>query len=182
MAIPLPVVRRLARDNYQMGTRLAQFEFREMQAELDNPALFDLKIDFPDQSDSFAPDLTTLALPPMSRRLPILRVSLGKTAWAEDPEALPSLGMYVPDLPGDHLRAGLRGFFVAHHARPFCRPVFICETMRPVPFLGRYGFVCEYLGRHRLEIFTERIHQRFGINQLRALTTGELLWREPSKP
>lgn len=180
MSLPPPsVIRRLARDNYQMGRRLAQFEFREMQAELSNPALFDLKIDFPESSDKSAPDLPTLALPPVSRRLPVLRVSLGKIAWAEDPEALPCLGIYIPDMAGDKLATGLNAFLSAHHYRPFCRPVFICQTMRPVPFLGRYGFVYEYLGRHRLVDFAARMHQRFGMAQLRALTSAEVIWRAP---
>ena len=41
------MMRKLGKENRELGVRLAQVEFHNMLAELENPRVFDLQIDFP---------------------------------------------------------------------------------------------------------------------------------------
>ena len=102
---PAPsLLTRLARENKQMGIRLAQLEFREMQAELNSSSIFDLKIDFPPVEQFASPSISASSREFQTANLPVLNVPLGKIAWTTDPDRLPALGIYCPDIDFDALR------------------------------------------------------------------------------
>ena len=176
---PQMLLRRLARENRAMGPRLAELEFRDMLAELSDPKLFDLEIDFPGDPASLPPAPKPLTDDPFSRLLPRLDLTLGKIAWVENPRDLPAMGIYCPDTPGDVLRDALRGLMTEHHSKPFARLVFLCESFRPIPFLGRYGLTYEHLGAIPVAQAAARLYRRFGIVQMRDILTGGPIWRAP---
>jgi hypothetical protein len=171
------MIRRLARENRAMGLRLAQLEYREMRAELANPDLFEMAIDFPGAGGPPPPRLRAGADDPLGRRLASLNVPLGRIAWASDPDALPVVGLHVPG--GDHgvLRKAFADLMKRHHAAPFARLVFCCEEFRPVPFLGRYGFALELVMGQRPGDYAPRLSRRFGLTEVRDLCTGAVLWQ-----
>ncbi|SOC05604.1 hypothetical protein [Rhodobacter maris] len=171
------LLNRLARENKRMGQRLAQLEFRELLADLENPALFDLRIDFGTRlphAEPFWPDTQTT---PLGRRLPPLEVPLGKIAWVEDPKSLPVIAIHVSDRP-ENWRDGFRDLMKQHATAPFARPVFLCASLRPVPFLGRYGFANEFVGPLEVTRLCGRIAARYGCLQIVDLFGGNKLWPE----
>ena len=173
-------LRQLARENQEMGARLAQLEFQAMMRDLSNPHLFDLRIDFPnDPGPWLIPPVLTED--PSSQRLPRLNVTLGKTAWVHDPASLPVLAMFVPDTDSLTLREALGSLLTVHYTRPFARFVFLCESLRPVPFLGRYELTYEHLGKLPPAVAAQRLRLRFGVEQIRDLVSGQLLWRAPRR-
>jgi hypothetical protein len=177
------LVRRLLRENQQMGQRLAQYEFGKMQKELGNKELFDLEIQFPGIAPARTPRIPPVTLDPVARRLPAINVPLGSIAWVQNPQTLPVLGIFVPDCPQATLRKALHGLLIAHATEPFARMVFICESLRPIPFLGRYKFAYEYIGATALAEVAERMALRYAITQIRdLLQPGSVLLRFKSKP
>lgn len=179
---PVPVspavLQRLARENKEMGQRLAQLEFHKLQEELANPDLFDIQIDFPgDPAPTLVPPL--LSEQPISEHLPRLNVTLGKIAWDSTPEKLPVIGIFCPDVESTVLRSALGALLSVHYTQPFARFVFLCETLRPIPFLGRYQLTYEHLGKTRPIDASRRLNLRFGVREIRHLVTGNLLWRAP---
>lgn len=173
-----PLLRRLARENQQMGQRLAQLEFREMGKELANPEVFDLKIDFVESAAVPMASLATIVEDPVARRLPPLNVTLGSIAWSDAPDELPVVGIFCPHIDSVSLRAGFVDLMTAHHTQPFARFVFLCENMRPIPFLGRYKLTYEYIGSVKLEQIIHRLSRRFAVSQVVDLISGAAMWRD----
>lgn len=169
------LMNRLARENKRMGQRLAQMEFRDMLADLDNPALFDLRIDFGTHLPPAEPFWPDTADTPLGRRLPALEVPLGRIAWVEDPKALPVIAIHVPDQP-ERWRDGFRDLMKQHATAPFARLVFLCTSLRPVPFLGRYGFATEFVGTLPVTAIHRRIAARYGCLQIINFFDGNKLW------
>jgi hypothetical protein len=171
-------LRQLARDNQEMGSRLAHLEFQAMIRELRNPNLFDLRLDFPNDPGPWL-DSPMLTEDPSSQRMPQLNVTLGKIAWVYDPASLPVIAIFVPDTDSLKLRETLEALLTAHHTHPFARFVFLCESLRPVPFLGRFELTYEHLGKLVPVDVARRLRLRFGVQQIRNLVSGQLLWRVP---
>ncbi len=178
VAISPALVRRLGRENREMGVRLAQLEYHNMIAELENPKVFDLRIDFPDEP---APDLVPplLSEQPISERMPVLNVTMGKTAWVRVPEDLPVIGIFVPKSDYETLKRAFIKLMTEHYMAPFARFVFLCEEMRPIPLLGRYSLTYEHLGRIAPNAAARRLNLRYGVVQIRHIVSGALLWRAP---
>ena len=144
--VPAPsLLRRLARENTQMGQRLAQLEFRVMLQELSNPSLFDLNIDFPGEPRQPPPPAPPTADRLTQARLPALNVPLGKIAWVSEPEALPIVGIFCPDCDHSVLLAAMRDLMKTYNELPFARLVFICASLRPIPF-----FLCGPKGQREI--------------------------------
>lgn len=173
-------LRRLARENKQMGPRLAQLEYREMRRELENPELFDLSIDFDFESGPDTPRFRPILNDPVGQRLPALNVPLGRIAWLEEPHRLPVIGIYLGDSDPERIRVPFADLMNAHHARPFARLVFLCQGFRMVPFLGRFGFAIEHVGQQSIDAFAPRVHKRFDLIQIRDLASSKLLWQPDS--
>ena len=172
------LLRRLGRENRQMGVRLAQLEYHNMIAELENPSVFDLDIDFPNEpAETLTPPLLTEQ--PISNRLPALNVTLGQTAWVRTPEDLPAIGIFVPSTESETLKVAFIKLITEHYMAPFARFVFLCAEMRPAPLLGRYKFTFEYLGNTPPSDAARRLHLRYGVIQIRHIVTGALLWKAP---
>jgi hypothetical protein len=171
------MIRRLARDNQEMGKRLAQLEFREMLVELSSPELFDLNIDFDSGTYVAPPMIPSIFNEPDTARLKPLNAGLGRITWAGEPDALPVVGVFCGDIDLDHMRSSLKQLLTAHHQAPFARFVFCCATLRPVPFLGRYGFAIEHLGSTTPLDAAPRLKVRFGMTQLRDLVGATVLWQ-----
>lgn len=170
---------RLARDNRRMGIRLAQLEFRELRAELANPSVFDLKIDFASAAPPQAPTLPFVLDRYAPHRLPVLNVPLGRIAWTDQPDSLPVIGVLCPDLDHKVLRHALLDLLATHHAKPFAKLLFMCQALRPIPFLGRYGFAYEFLGNQGFENAARRAGLRYGAGEIRNLIDGKVIWRRP---
>ena len=171
------IIRRLARENQEMGKRLAQLEFREMLVELSSPELFDLNIDFVSGTYVAPPMIPSIFNEPDTARLKPLNAGLGRITWAGEPDALPVVGVFCGDIDLDHMRSSLKQLLTAHHQAPFARFVFCCATLRPVPFLGRYGFAIEHLGSTTPLDAAPRLKVRFGMTQLRDLVGATVLWQ-----
>jgi hypothetical protein len=171
------LVRRLLRENRTMGLQLAAHEFRRMLGELSNPSLFMLELDFPGEEPAASPDIPLIIDDPIARKLPQINVNTGSIVAVQNPESLPPMGIHIPDIPPEEMRTALRALMTAHASEPFARFVFLCNTFRPIPFLGRYKFVYEYLGSTPIARAAERAHLRFGIVEVRSLVGTELLWK-----
>ncbi|ARE41238.1 hypothetical protein RGUI_3097 [Rhodovulum sp. P5] len=171
----IALLNRLARENRQMGQRLAQLELRDLLSDLDNPSLFELRIDFGAERPPAQPFWPVTHATPLARRLAELDVPLGKIAWAEDPRALPVIGIHVPGTP-EGWRDPLRDLMKQHHLKPFARFIFLCASLRPVPFFGRYGFAYDHVGDLAVATIADRLSCRFGIRQIRDIVTGEKVW------
>lgn len=171
------MMRKLGKENREMGIRLAQVEFHNMLAELQNPQVFELKIDFPDDP---APDLAPplLSVQPIAGRMPVLNVTLGRTAWVLHPEELPVIGIFIPAATPQEISSALAGLITAHYTETFARFVFLCEELRPIPLLGRYNFAVEHLGKTKPNAAARRLNLRFGVVEIRHLLTSALLWRQ----
>ena len=170
------LVRRLLRENRTLGVQLAAHEFRRMMAELSNPTLFMLELDFPGETSVPAPDIPLITEDPIARKLPRINVNTGSIVSVQNPESLTPMGIHIPDIPPEELRPALRALMTAHATEPFARFVFLCESYRPIPFLGRYKFVYEYLGATPLDRAAERAALRFGIKEVRSLLGTRKLW------
>ena len=170
------LVRRLLRENRTMGKQLAAYEFRRMMAELSNADLFMLELDFPGEEPAVAPDIPLIVEDPIARKLPQLNVNTGSIVSVQNPDSLVPMGIYVPDVSPAELRPALRALMTAHATEPFARFVFLCDTFRPIPFLGRYQFVYEYLGAVPLVRAAERASLRYGIQEVRSLIGTSQLW------
>jgi hypothetical protein len=170
------LVRRLLRENRTMGKRLAEYEFKRMLGELSNPTLFMLDLDFPDETPAEAPVLPSILDDPVARKLPQLNVSTGSILWAKNPFDLKPLGIHIPDVTAVKLRLALRALMTAHATEPFARFVFLCDTFVPIPFLGRYKFVYEYLGTTPIERAAERAAARYGITEVRSIIGTRPVW------
>ena len=172
-------IRQMVRDQHEMGAKLAQYEFRAMMRELADPTVFELEIDFPNPpAPSFRPTLMTNG--PEIRRLPQLNVQLGAVAWHTNPQDLPTVGIFIPVAESDVLREALQSLITAHYTKPFARFVFLCESLRVVPILGRHQFTFEYLGTMPPSEAAMRLRYRFGIREILNLVTGNRLWSATS--
>ena len=174
------MVRRLMRENNRMGRQLAEHEMRRMLGELSNETLFGLELDFPGETPAEPPILPSIVDDPVARRLPKINVTTGTIVWSTNPADLPPLGILIPDCPPEELRTALRALMLAHSTEPFARFVFLCETFRPIPFLGRYKFVYEYIGKAKLDKVAERAALRYGINEVRSVIGTKLVWEARS--
>lgn len=175
MSIGTAQLRRLTAEHRAMAKRLAEIDYAAFMKELDDPALFDLAIEFDDPAQPFS----TLPFDPEDpglRRLPPIQVPLGKCAWAEDSVDLPVIGLHCADLPSHQMRKSLRDVIRNLHQHPFARLVFLCRSLRLVPLVGRYGYAYEFLGGIPLEDIGPRLERRYGMVEIRELETGEKLW------
>ncbi len=172
------IVRKLLRDNQDLGRKLAQHEYNTLTAELGSANVFDLSIDFPNDP---APDIDLPGLDSAVElaQLPRLDIPLGTVAWHHAPETLPIVGIFCPDAKPDDIRAGLGALVAIHHSKPFARFLFLCESLRLVPLLGRYEFAYEFLGTRTPFEFGERLNHRFGMTEIRDLVTSQLIWKQP---
>jgi hypothetical protein len=170
------LVRRLLRENRTMGKQLADHEFKRMLGELSNPSLFTLELDFPGETPVEPPIIPSIIDDPISRKLPRINVNTGSILSAENPEALKPMGIHIPDIPPEQLRPALRALMTAHVTEPFARFVFLCDTFRPIPFLGRYKFVYEYLGQTPIARAAERAAFRYGISEVRSVVGTRPVW------
>lgn len=170
------LVRRLVRENRAMGKQLAQHEFKRMSGELSNPSLFMLELDFPGETPIEAPLIPSIIDDPIARKLPRINVNTGSILSVENPETLQPMGIHIPDIPPEQLRPALRALMTAHVTEPFARFVFLCDTFRPIPFLGRYKFVYEYLGRTPIPQAAERAAFRYGITEVRSIVGSRPVW------
>lgn len=173
------MLRRLARDNQEIGKKLAQHEYELVIAELANPKVFNLEIDFPNAP---APEIRAPLLFDEAdvAHLPRVNVTLGTVAWDVSPAKLPVVGIYCPALDHDTLREAVSALITAHFTKPFARFVFLCDDIRLVPLLGRYQFTYEHIGAHDVMALAMRLRRRFGMQEIRDLVTGNRLWAAPS--
>lgn len=171
-------VRRIMRENGIMGKQLAEHEFKRMLGELANPSLFMLELDFPGETPVETPDVPSIIDDPIARKLPKINANIGSILWVPNPDALQPMGIHIPDIPPEELRPALRALMTAHATDPFARFVFLCDSFRPIPFLGRYKFVYEYLGKTSVERAAERAAYRFGITEVRSLIGTSSVWRK----
>ena len=177
LVISAGLVRRLTRENRSLGTKLAGYELRRMLKELSNPTLFGLELDFPGEIASDPMPLPSIENDPVAERLAPLNVPLGSIVWTETVMDLVTLGIFIPNLPAEELRLALRALMTAHASDPFARLFFMCENFHPIPFLGRYGFAYDYLGKTTLEEAARRAQKRHGISEVRSVQGSKILWK-----
>ena len=170
------LVRRLLRENQTMGKQLAEHEFKRMLGELSNPSLFMFELDFPGETPVEAPIIPSIIDDPIARKLPLINVNTGSILSVRNPDALQPLGIHIPNISPEELRPALRALLTANVTDPFARFVFFCDTFRPIPFLGRYEFVYEYLGNTPIARAAERASYRYGITEVRSLVGTTSVW------
>ncbi|MDC0739507.1 hypothetical protein N6L24_14555 [Cognatishimia sp. SS12] len=173
------LLRRLTRDAEAMGPRLAQLEYQLLAKELETPGLFDLDLTIEATGHAEPLRLPDLNDMPQRARAVALNVTLGKTAWVETPEALPVIGVLVRSADLMALQHALAALLKQHYQQPFARFVFLCTTMRPIPFLGRYEFTYDYIATENPLIAAQRLKLRYEMQQIRDLITGREIWRAP---
>lgn len=181
-ALTAGLIGRLTRENQAIGSRLAQLEFQNLNSELDRTDLFELDLDFPEKQMAKPVMVPNISATPIAPHMPALNVTLGKTAWSSEPHSLPVVGVLVRALDSAQLRSALRALLRKHYIDPFARYVFLCETMRPIPFLGRYEFTYEFVGHQDPLEIAQRMRRRYDMVQLRDLASGEALWKKMSNP
>jgi hypothetical protein len=164
-------LRRLERENEALRARLAAHEFRRMERELASGAPFRLDI-----AVGAAEAPADLVLPPVEgARLPRLPVPPSAIERERPSPDHPVIAIWDEGLTGRPLAAALGGLLKAQYRAPFARLVFLCATFEAVPFLGRYGFVAEHVGPADPATRLDRLHQRFGVTQIRAVGSGQLI-------
>ena len=169
-------LRRLLRENRAQGRALASHEYRRALEELQNPELFELKIDFQNITPAPDVDLPSITTDPVSNLLPRLNVPIGAIVWEEFGDKLPVVGILTSARDGDALRAGLKALLTAHASDPFARFVFLCTSFAAIPFLGRYQFAYEYIGENYGDATFERAAIRYGFEEVRSLVGAEVKW------
>lgn len=162
--------------------RLAEMEFRAARYEL---ALHSFDTRPPDASPTESQGSVGILQSDFERELlemealglPQLAVSIGALAASERPEELPAIGILVTADIGEGLEISLLRLLEEHHNKPFARLLFLCQRLDVLPFLGRYGFAyCEVTNPpdpNELAV----IARKFGIEQVRHLSDGSLVWR-----
>jgi hypothetical protein len=163
-------------DEQRKEARLAQHEFRAMLDEILSGVAFETNVSFGKR-----PLRTHAPPPPVIRANPPVGVAalpppLGLIAPDIKQADLVTAAILIGDEPPAKLGAQLLDFMTEHNFRPFLRPVFLCETMVPIPLLARYGFCCLPLAGGDPVAVVQSIAPRFGIAQLRALSDGRLIW------
>lgn len=156
--------------------RLAQLEFRAMMDEIQSGLAFDVSVSFgarPRRAAPAAQPRSTVRRPP---GVAALSPPLGITTIQTTAPPLASTAILISDVPHERIGAELIEFLTEHNRKPFIRPLFLCESMAPIPLLSRYGFVCVPLQNADPVTFVQRIAARFNLVQLRALSDGRLLW------
>ncbi len=71
-----------------------------------------------------------------------VQVPLGTTAVSQNPSLLPVVGFVTKTEDPTKLGAAFTTFLVENSTNPFCRPVFLVNDFRLLPFLGYIG--CAY--------------------------------------
>ena len=158
----------------EMGARLAALEYRSLSEELRSATVFAPPID--PAGDPPAPLGAVLPAAWEYGNLAQVTVPLGRIAWLSGADSLPTIAIHVPDLPAGQLARELADLLGEHHRRPFARLYFCCETLVPVPFLGRYGFACSWLDGSGVGTVAPLLAAKFGTTQVRALVGGAVLW------
>ncbi len=174
------VIEDLSRQVAKKGQRLARLEFRNFVQEIESGGAFDLNVALPPRLSGpvrhAPPADPAVARHQASREAP-LEVPLGDIAWTEAPHALPVYGIHCPAMGGREFAVALLRLLGDHHRKPLVRFVFICDTLTPIPLLGRYGFAVHYLGGEPLQDAMSELSARFDIGQVRALDDARQLWR-----
>ena len=170
-AVSLDRQRALIRQNQDLARRLADHEHAAMRAEIRSGDAFKVP-------RLGASARLPAALPggPLPANLAPLSVPLARIAAHRDPESLPCVGVLMEDAgPGSiHALLGLAGEL---NAGAFARVLFLTRCLSFIPFLSRYGFACQGVGEARIEDIGNRLGPRFGIEQIRDLRSGRVLWR-----
>ncbi|CUJ17977.1 hypothetical protein [Cognatishimia activa] len=170
-------IRRLLRENRAQGRALASHELRRALEELQNPELFELKIDFHNTASARDVELPSIIVDPVSKLLPRLNVPIGAIVWEENADKLPVVGILTSASDSEALRAGLKALLTAHASDPFARFVFLCTSFAAIPFLGRYQFAYEYIGENYGDVSFKRAAIRYGFEEVRSLVGAELQWK-----
>jgi hypothetical protein len=156
----------LREERDDLARAAARRAYRALKADLAETDPFALHIDLAGMtglSATLVPLRGTLAGRPLT-------VPLGHIAWHAKPEILPALGILVRELPARALCDGFRALFRSFADQPFARLLFLCQDLRTVPLLGRYGFACEHVGSGGLDRSLPRIRQKFAVKEFRDLT------------
>ena len=160
--------------------RLAQFEFRAMIDEILSGLAFDITIAFGPRPRSAAPppDRSSTTRPPPG--VAAISPPLGAITVQTMAAPLGNTAILIRDVPPDVLGAQLVEFLTEHNYQPFIRPLFLCESMAPVPLLSRYGFACLPLQGEDPVVLAQSVAAKFNLIQLRALSDGALIWAAPA--
>ncbi|MEM9320656.1 MAG: hypothetical protein AAGA70_16860 [Pseudomonadota bacterium] len=168
---PYALIRLLEQENEALRLKSARHEFRQIARELTSAEPFGLAIDLPQQDDpedlNFPPSADAL-LP----TLPVPAGSIQPEALAPD---LPVVAVYDDELSGRQLAAALLGLLKTQYRAPFARLLFLCSSFEAVPFLGRYGYAIDHIGRSDPAEALTRLHRRYGVSQIRSVGTGALI-------
>ncbi|MCU4652079.1 hypothetical protein N8I71_04515 [Roseibacterium sp. SDUM158016] len=166
-------LRRLEQDNDDLRGKLARHEFRQMQQELTSEDPFRLDVLGPQATapgDVMLPDVDDVLLP----RLPVPAGTIARDLLSPD---LPVIAVHDDGLSGRPLAAALMGLLKTQYDKPFARLVFLCSGFEAVPFLGRYGFAVEQVGRADPATLLPRLRRRYGVVQIRSVGSGDLIAR-----
>lgn len=168
----------VAAEAYRNRARLAEFEFRTMMEEIHSGFAFELNTGFGSRPlsriSAHADILDVLPPPGMTPLLP----PLGKIAAVTENAPSVCAAILVEDVPNVTLGQHFVAFMTEHNFRPFLRPLFLCESMAPLPFLARYGFAALPLQGMEPIRLTQALAPRFALHQLRALSDGRLIWQQ----
>lgn len=172
----LALLHKVGVERHDLGERLARHEYQALKRELTIGTPFQLQVSLAGRSGAVvpAPELTMNS--EILAKLPTLPVPLGRIAWVRRPEDLPVSGILIGQEPPSALSQLLLPLLTEHHRQPFARLVFLCRTLTPVHVLARYGFLCECIGNAELTDVARMMEGRFGLDQIRDLKSGELLW------
>lgn len=162
---------RLDQENAALRQKLARHEFRQMIRELSSPAPFKL-----DVTSAVEPLGAGVTIPALGHaNLAPLPVPMGSIHTPGPERELPAIGVHDDGLTGRELATALMGLMKTQYSKPIARLLFLCSGFEAVPFLGRYGFACEQVTGAPVGEMLPRLHQRYGIRQVRSLGTGAVV-------
>lgn len=167
----LETIAELERKNEDLRARLSKHEFRKMERELASEDVFRLDIHasrIDAEPETALPAATDALLP----RLPVPSGSIQRERLSHQ---LPVIAIHDGELRGRALAVALMGLFKAQYRAPFARLVFLCSSFDAVPFLGRYGYAVEHIGKTDPVTLLGRLQRRYGVTQIRSIGSGELL-------
>ncbi|MES2845807.1 MAG: hypothetical protein V4747_12320 [Pseudomonadota bacterium] len=173
------LLERLGQENAALSERLARLEYEAMMLELRSGAAFSVRLRFGARRAAASPAVASASalLAAETSGLAPIFVPLGKTAWVPNPARLPVFGVALVDQGEQALAETLLPLLAEHHRRPFCRFVFLLDSFRAVPFLGRYGFAMHRLDGRALADQIAPLAARFGLAEVRSGVGAQLLWK-----
>lgn len=173
-AVPLDRYSAVLKRNEALARRLADYEHQSMRVELLSGRAFDVP-----RLREGGPVLGALQTGAVPANAAPIQAPLARISAHWDPESLPCVGVVMEGADVASVQA-LLGLVGELNAGAFARILFLVRCLTLIPFLSRYGFACHGVGTASVEEIGACVAPRYGLDQIRDLQSGDVLWQRKS--